>query len=147
MPYFSHFFHLVFNTKYNTRSLTSNLRPDLYAVMASKFTEMKCKLISINGVEDHCHILVSIHPSVSVSEVVQKVKLAASAFLKDHYPYCGFRGWKPGYASLTFDKSHLADLINYVENQEVHHSKKSFIDELKMILEDHGIEYDPRFID
>lgn len=146
MAYYSCYYHLVFFTAKRHPSLTKEIRNDLFAVMGGKLKEMKSKSILINGVEDHVHLLLQIHPSVQVSLVVQKVKLAASAFLKEKLNG-KFKGWQVGYAVLTFDKSRLKGLIRYVENQEAHHRKQSFIDELTVLLRENDIEFDERYLE
>jgi REP element-mobilizing transposase RayT len=146
MAYYSCYYHLIFCTKKRQLSLIKEVRPALFAVMGGKLKEMKSRSILINGVEDHVHLLLQIHPSVQVSLVVQKVKLAASVFLKDRLNG-RFKGWQAGYAVLTFDKSRLNGLIHYVENQEAHHRKQSFIDELSGLLLENDIEFDERYLE
>ena len=146
MAYYSCYYHLVFCTSKRHRSLIKEIRPALFAVMGAKLKEVKSRPILINGVEDHVHLLLQIHPSVTVSLVVQKLKLAASAFLKEKLNG-NFKGWQASYAVLTFDKSRLEELIRYVENQEAHHRKQSYKEEISEHLQENDIEFDERYLE
>src|SRR5262249_46931386 len=129
MAHYSHYYHWVFNFKEPVIPGFDEIKTELFSVMGAKISEMKSKPILINGIKSHIHLLVSIHPSVAVAEVVQRVKLAATAFLKDKHPKCGFKGWREGYASITFNRSGLSSLIHYVETQEEHHKKENYKEE------------------
>ena len=43
-------------------------------------------------------------------------------------------------------QSNVADVRRYIENQEEHHRKMTFQDELRALFERHGIEFDERYV-
>ena len=58
-----------------------------------------------------------------------------------------FSGWQSGYAYFTYSNEAKDKLIEYVKNQESHHHKKTFKEELIDLLIEHGVEYDERYLD
>ena len=54
--------------------------------------------------------------------------------------------WQEGYDAFSYSKSHVQDVIHYIENQEAHHKKETFLDEYCRFLKAFEIEYDERYI-
>jgi putative transposase len=97
-------------------------------------------------VEDHIHILTHIHPTISVAGLVKDIKLATSQMIKNEKLFKGFNGWQKGYGAFTYSFSAKDTLIEYIKNQEIHHRKKTFVEELIEILNENGVEYDPKYL-
>ena len=106
----------------------------------------KCHLYIINGVEDHLHILTHIHPSVALANLVKDIKICSNNYIKDNSLFPAFTGWQDGYGAFTYSNEALPNLIRYVQNQEMHHGELTFEDEYIAMLEEHGVEYDPKYI-
>ena len=54
--------------------------------------------------------------------------------------------WQAGYAAFSVSQSNLDEVKRYIENQEEHHRKMTFQDELRALLKRHGIEFDERYV-
>ena len=148
MSTFGHaLYQIVFSTKYREKTLIKAGREDLFRYIWGLLNNKKCFLYRIGGVEDHIHIIVDIHPSNSVSDLVKDIKLACSAYIKEKNLFAGFAGWQSGYAYFTYSKEAKNNLIEYVKNQESHHHKTTFKEELMCLLKEHGVEYDERYLD
>jgi len=93
--------------------------------------------------EDHLHILTHIHPTISL---VKDIKLASIDFIKSEGIFPDFNGWQDGYGAYTVSYRDKDRPINYIKNQEEHHKKEDFLDEYKRLLEEHGIEFDPKYL-
>lgn len=139
-------YQIVFSTKYKERTLTKANRRKLFSYIWGVLKNNKCHLYRINGVEDHLHIVTHIHPTVSLASLVKDIKLASSAFIKEKKLFSNFNGWQNGYAAFTYAYSAKNDLIEYVKNQEEHHKKVLFVDELKMLLLEHGVDFDEKYL-
>lgn len=100
----------------------------------------------INGVEDHLHMLMDLHPSISLSALIKDIKLASSKFIKENKLFPFFRGWQEGYGAFTCSYREKDALIDYVNNQENHHQKKSSMEEFIEFLKDEGVEYDEKYL-
>ena len=51
-----------------------------------------------------------------------------------------------GYGAFSYSKSQASRVIGYVQNQENHHRKITFLDEYRKFLEKFEIGYDERYI-
>ena len=67
-------------------------------------------------------------------------------FLTVEKIFPAFKAWQIGYAAFTYSIDAKDDLIEYVKNQEKHHQKQSFIEELKELLIKHEIEFDEKYL-
>jgi putative transposase len=103
-------------------------------------------LYRINGVEDHLHILTHIHPTVALSSLIKDIKLASNSWIKQENLFPTFKGWQEGYGAFTHHCNDKNRLIDYIKNQEVHHRHISWPEELKALLEEHGIPFDEKYL-
>lgn len=105
-----------------------------------------CHVYQINGVEDHLHILLSLHPSVALSDLIKDVKISSHKFIKEKGLFPGFTSWAVGYSAFTYRIQELHKLVNYVKNQEAHHSKETFSKEHTKLLDDFKIPYEEKYL-
>jgi putative transposase len=140
------YLHLVFAVNFREALLTKNIRYRVFEYMSGIVTNLKHKSIIVNGVSDHVHILLGLHPTVSVSDTVHELKRSSSIFISDE-KLCPHRfSWQDGYGGFTYSRSQLNNVYRYIENQETHHRKKTFRDEYLELLKKFEIEYDSRFL-
>ena len=104
------------------------------------------KIYRINGTENHIHILSDLHPSVALADFIKEIKTASNAWMKSSGKFQNFSSWAAGYAALTYAYRDKEMIINYIKNQKEHHKKVSFEDELRALLDEHGIEWDEKYI-
>ena len=105
-----------------------------------------CHLYRINGVEDHLHIVLHIHPSIALSSLVKDIKLSTSVHIKKINLFPKFRGWQDGYGAFTYSFKEKNNLVEYVRNQEVHHKTKTFKEEYIELLKAHGIDFEDKYL-
>lgn len=139
-------YQIIFSTKSRTRCMVEEKRKDLYKYIAGVLKNKKCHLIRINGVEDHLHVLTSLHPTVPLSNLVKDIKLGSSQYIKQKELFPDFNGWQEGYAAFTYANKERNRLIQYIKNQEKHHENVSYNDELVSLLKEHDIEFDERYL-
>ncbi len=96
--------------------------------------------------EDHIHIVTHIHPAVPLSSLVKDIKLASTSFIKDEDLFPAFNGWQDGYGAFTYSIKEKDRLIEYVKNQREHHKKVTFREEYRALLEEHGIEFEEKYL-
>jgi REP element-mobilizing transposase RayT len=140
------YIQFVFAVKYRSAVINASWKDDLYKYITGIVQNQKHKLLSINGMPDHIHILVGLHPSQSISELLQDIKGSSSKWINEKGFIKGKFEWQEGYGAFSYSKSHLKNVIHYIENQEEHHTKKSFREEYVEFLVESGIDYDERFI-
>ena len=139
-------YQIVFCTKNREKTLRKNARETLFKYISGIIKSKQSHLYQINGVEDHIHIVTHIHPSVSVANFVKDIKVASSRMIKEENLFPNFVGWQSGYAAFTYSIEAKENLIEYVKNQEEHHSRMTSIDELIHFLKHHNIDFDPKFL-
>jgi hypothetical protein len=102
-------------------------------------------LYQISGISDLLHIIAYLHPSIALSDLIKSIKLASTEHIKNKSLFPEFNGWQDGYGAFTYSIDAKANLINYVKNQEMHHQKKTFIEEFKELLQEHKIKFDEKY--
>ena len=95
--------------------------------------------------EDHLHILCDLHPTIALAEYMRDIKTSSSIWIKQSEKFPQFQGWAEGYAALTYSWKDKERIVNYIKNQQEHHKKESFEDELKRLLMEQGIEINYKF--
>jgi REP element-mobilizing transposase RayT len=144
--YTSCLFHCVFSTSKRRRLLTPELRTRLFPFLTGIARNNQIKIIAIGGIEDHVHILLSIPSTMHIAKTMQLIKAGSSKWIHETFPKLSTFEWQEGYGAFSLSISHLKETITYIENQETHHQKQSFEEELKAFLYKHNITYDERYL-
>jgi putative transposase len=100
----------------------------------------------VNGPADHVHMLFVQPRTLSIASVMEKVKASSSKWVKERWSNRSHFGWQTGYAAFSVSKSHVEQVKRYIANQEEHHRKISFQEEVLAFLRKQGVEYDPRYV-
>lgn len=140
------FYHIVFGTRYRVASIDPTYEQELYKYIWGILRNKKCKLYRINGMPDHLHIFIDLHPGISLSDLVKDVKVASSTWMKQSGKFKKFTGWQNGYGAFTYSMREKDIIINYIKNQKEHHQKEDFFDEYKRLLKENEIEVDEKFL-
>lgn len=133
--YSSLWYHLVWSTKNRMPFLNKSLRVKLFGRFYEYCKLKEYHLDKINGVEDHIHLLISIKPSESISNVVRNLKTDSFYWLKENNFITDDFGGQDGYSAFTVSERYLENLKKYIQNQEKHHEIESFVDEVKKLTE------------
>jgi len=126
--------------------MIKSTRPQVFQYISGVLKNKNCHLFQINGVEDHLHILTHLHPTVSLASLIKDIKISSNGFIKEHKLFPDFVGWQDGYNAFTYSYSAVPGLIRYIQNQEEHHKKISYVEEVKDLFKEHGIDFDERYI-
>lgn len=136
----------VFAVQNRISLISGNWQSDLYKYMTGIIVQQEHKLMTINGMPDHVHILVSMNPKQASSDLMFNVKRSSSIWINDNKLCPGKFAWQEGFGAFSYGKSQIPTIARYIENQQKHHMKRNFIDEYKGFLNAFGIEYDERYI-
>ena len=139
-------YHIVFCTYNPENTLPSEQHEVLYKYIWGIIKKRKGLLYRINGTENHIHILSDLHPTVSLSEFVKDIKTGTNFMMRESGDFPNFTSWAEGSCALTYSMKEKDKLISYIKNQKEHHKKHSFEDEYRSLLNEHGIEWDERYI-
>ncbi len=131
----------------NRRCLIDKMWEDeLYKYITGIIQNYDHKVLQINGMPDHIHILFGMRPTQSLSELMQKVKQDSSKWINNKRFVKGKFSWQAGFGGFSYSKSQITRVINYIQNQEIHHRKKSFKEEYLDLLDEFDIVFDKRYI-
>jgi REP element-mobilizing transposase RayT len=104
------------------------------------------KLIAINNMPDHVHLLIGQRPDSNLSDLVGDIKSGSTNFINRSRWIRGRFNWQQGFGAFSYSRSQLNDVIRYVQNQQRHHQKRSFRDEYLSLLKKFNVSYDERYI-
>jgi putative transposase len=142
--FFSLHYHIIFSTKERRPVIQREWQPRLHSYLGGIIRGMNGVAESVGGISDHVHLLVSLRPTHCIADVLRDLKKDSTNWVKENFDQA-FK-WQEGYAAFTVSPSGTGSVRRYIENQEEHHHKQSFIDELKELLEKVGIAYDEKFL-
>lgn len=119
---------------------------NLYKYITGIIRNKNHKLISINGVSNHIHFLIGLNPAEALSVLVKEVKRCSTNYINEQRWLLGKFGWQEGFGGFSYSRSQLDNVINYIENQEKHHQKKTFREEYMEMLKKFDVVFDEKFI-
>ena len=136
----------VFAVKYRAALIQKEWKALLYKYITGIFKENGHKMLQINGMPDHLHILIGLRPSQSISSLIQNVKTESSKWIKEEKLCRSPFAWQEGYGAFSYSKDQVPIIIRYIQNQEVHHRKETFLNEYRQLLKEFEIDYDEKYI-
>lgn len=136
----------VFAVKFRAALISKSWKEDLHKYITGIFQQNNHKMLQINSMPDHIHILIGMRPTQSISSLVQNVKTESSKWIKDQKFCTAPFAWQEGYGAFSYSKSHVPVVIRYIQNQDLHHKKQNFLDEYRQFLKAFEIEYDEQYI-
>jgi REP element-mobilizing transposase RayT len=139
-------YHIFFSTKNREPWISQGWRDRLWEYLGGTLRGLGGHPHQIGGVADHVHLAVGLKPTHSVSKVLQELKKASSAWVHHELGIPGF-AWQDGYTALTVSASVLPKIVDYVANQEPHHRRKTFREEMEELLRKAGVKFDPKYLD
>lgn len=137
--------HLVFSTKDRRPLIQRPHWNETHAYMAGVLRNEKCPPITVGGVEDHVHLLFGLSRTLTIAEVVEKVKTSSTKWAKSHFGNATFC-WQNGYGAFSIGMDQLDTVANYIRNQERHHEKLEHKDEFRELLNRYEVSYDERYV-
>jgi putative transposase len=135
--------HIVFSTAGRRKLIERNRQPELWAYIAGICRNHGIFVRAIGGVDDHVHLLVEILPIMAIAKAVATIKANSSKWMNETGSSFA---WQKGYAAFSVSASNIAAVERYIRNQEAHHQKISYEDELLALLRKHGISFDSKFV-
>ena len=140
------YIHVVFAVEGRQNLIDSVYNDELQKYIAGIVSGQKQKLLVINNMPDHIHMLIGVEPNLALSDLVRDVKAGSSGFINRKRWVLGRFGWQEGFGAFSYSRSQLDTVIRYIQNQQKHHAKKTFRQEYEELLEKFGVVYDKRYI-
>ena len=140
------YIQIVFAVKGRQSLIAKENREELHKFITGIVTNRGQKLFAVFAMPDHVHILVSISPTILISDLVRDIKAGSSKFINDKKWINGKFNWQEGYRAFSYSKRRVDSVVKYILNQEEHHKKKQFKEEYLDLLNKFEIEYDQKYL-
>jgi len=136
--------HIVFTTKYGQQLINDEVRDELHSYVVGVLSNLGSYTYEIYANPDHIHILCTLPRTITMADIVSKIKTTSSKWLKnkgipDFY-------WQDGYGIFSVSSSKVEAVKKYIKNQPQHHKEVDCKDEFRLFLKENGIEYDERYV-
>ena len=134
--------HIVFNTYRRENTISAENEEALYRYIWNILKGNNCTLIRIGGIENHIHLLVDIHPSISLANLIAEIKRKTSYWMKRSGLFPHFKGWAKEYFAFSKSQEQKDVVINYIKNQKQHHKGVVYDEEIKMMVVSEGLAWE-----
>ena len=136
----------VFAVENRQSLITPAFKEDLRKYITGIVCNHGQKLIAINGMPDHLHILIGLKPAMALADLVREIKADSTNFINEQKLVRGRFNWQEGYGAFSYGHSQLDKIIHYIQGQKRHHQKQSFRDEYMTLLRKFDIAFDDRYV-
>ena len=140
------YIQVVFAVSNRLSLIRSEHKEEIYKYITGIIRNDGHKLIAINGMSDHLHILLGLKPDMALSNLVRDIKTNSSKFINQKRWTSGKFSWQEGYGAFSYGHSQLDIIIRYIQNQEQHHSRKSFKDEYLTLLKKFQVDFESKYV-
>ena len=140
-------YHIVFSTKDRRPLLRDDqLREHGWAYMAGVASNLQGHALRIGGYIDHAHLLIRIPSKIAVADFVRQLKANTSKHINEEKDSLLKFHWQDGYGAFTVSRSNADAVVAYIDRQMEHHRVRTFQEEFLKMLQDHEVEYDPKYL-
>jgi REP element-mobilizing transposase RayT len=140
------YIQIVFAVKNRQSLIGHSWEEELYKYITGIVQNKGQKMLAINGMPDHIHILIGMKPSCCLSDLVREIKKASNSFIKENEFLKYKFEWQEGFGAFSYSHSALDNIIGYINNQKEHHQKRSFKEEYVGFLEKFNIEFKNEYL-
>ncbi len=138
--------HGVFSTKHRTPWIGKEIESELFAYLAALIRSNGHVPYMVGGHVDHVHVLFAISRIETLAKFMEHTKVSSSKWMKTTSNSRADFAWQRGYGAFGVSYSSRNAVMDYIANQEDHHKVFSYQDEFRKLLEEHGIEFDERYV-
>ena len=140
------YIQIVFAVEGRQNLMDPKHNDELQKYITGIVTAQRQKLIAINNMPDHAHVLIGQRPDSSLSDLVGDMKSGSSNFINRKRWVRGRFSWQEGFGAFSYSHSQLGSVVRYIQNQQEHHQKRSFHDEYVGLLDKFDVPYDERYV-
>jgi putative transposase len=140
------YIHVVFAVEGRQNIIPPTKKEELHKYITGVITGQGQKLIAINSMPDHIHILAGMKPDVTLSDLVGDIKTGSTNHINRSRWVAGKFSWQEGFGAFSYSHSQLGTVIHYIQNQERHHARRTFREEYLAMLEKFAVSHDTKYI-
>ena len=131
--------HCVFRTHDRHNLIPEATQPRRWAYLRGIGENIGLEIMALGGIANHVHVLFALPPTLPLATAVQKLKANSSRWINEQSGRKAF-AWQEGYGAFSVSASHVADTVDYIQNQAKHHRRMDFRQEWEMFLRKNGLE-------
>ncbi len=103
--------------------------------------DLDCKVRTINGTEDHIHLLFQLAPNFSAGDIFKNIKGESSHWINQSDFANTIFAWQIGYGAFSVSESMVKDVELYIKNQKIHHKKITYDEEVELFMKKYGLKF------
>ena len=137
---------MILVVKGRQNQINKSWKEELNKYISGIISKKGNKSIIVNGIPDHVHIFFGLNPKVAISDIARDVKNNSTNFINKSNFLKGKFYWQEGYGAFSYSQSHIKTVYKYIQDQEIHHKKKSFKEEYIGFLKRFEVEYNEKYL-
>ncbi|MCM8527394.1 MAG: IS200/IS605 family transposase [Lentisphaeraceae bacterium] len=138
--------HIVFSTKDRKNTIDDSFKKDLYSYIVGICRSNQSNCYRVGGTENHVHLACTLPRTLTISKFVAEVKASSSRWINKNSSLNEKFSWQAGYGVFSLGISQLKSLTSYIDNQDLHHKKRSFQEEFKILLDKYSVDYKEEYL-
>ena len=140
------YYHVVINTFNRSCNLWLENIEELYRYISGIIANHRSQLIAINGTTNHIHMLINLHQSTSLADLMRDVKRSSSIWMSNHPAFRKFNGWGREYFAFSCSARELPAIKQYIANQREHHGFVNFEEEIQRITQRNEVTWHEKML-
>ena len=140
------YIQIIFAVKGRNSLIHEDWEEHLFKYISGIVKNKGQKLLAVNGMPDHIHILIGMQPSCKLSDLVREIKKASNVFVNENKLSKYKFQWQEGYGAFSYSHSALDNVISYILKQKEHHKRKSFKEEYREFLAKYQIDHQEEYL-
>ena len=140
------YIQIIFSVKNRQPLIYESIRPEIQKYITGIIQNTGTKVLAIYANPDHIHVLIGMNPTISLSELVQKIKANSAKYINQSGLVKGRFSWQEGYGAFSYAKSQIDRVVQYILNQPEHHKRMTFKEEYLQFLKEFDVAFDPKYV-
>jgi REP element-mobilizing transposase RayT len=140
------YIQVVFAVQNRESLIHSSWEEEIHKYISGIVRNKEQKMLAINGMPDHIHILIGMKPSCCLSDLIREIKKSSNDFITTRKLAKFKFNWQEGYGAFSYSHSQIDSVIKYITDQKEHHKKKTFRDEYIDFMRKFEIEYNEKYL-
>ncbi len=104
------------------------------------------KMLAVGSMPDHIHILIGYNVNQLIPDLMEEIKTATNAWIKEKRLSKFKFDWQKGYGAFTYSRSEIDNVVKYILSQEEHHRKRPFKEEYLEMLEKNEVIFSNEYL-
>ena len=140
------FVHITFSTKNRAPIIGDEIKHELWAYIVGVCDALDCKSIRVGGRDDHVHVCCVLSKNITQVKLLEEIKKSSSKWIKTKSEQYANFYWQDGYGIFSVNPAEVERVVEYITNQDAHHEKRTFQEELVAFLQKYKVDYDERYL-